>query len=343
MAQAFISYSRKDIDFVRRLATDLQNSGIDVWWDLSGIQGSDIWERKIEEGLNTSQYLIIVLTPDSLASRWVRREYLTADNKGLRIIPLALKPHGDVPLTLRDIQPIDAIHRNYEDVLCELLRVMGIQPRPASEKKPSGQSAEKQTPKKAAPPKTVPQNRDLTPPPAVKSKRTVGSNPMSMLERALQRPGKPAGQQTDTSLPKAGTPPAGSSKSILATFKSKITAMPRATAPKATTPSGPAQPTILTTREILKITVRGLAPDSYMACPVCGIEVKAKGLIRHYDKHEDPSANTGVAVQSSPLSLREQVKLMAKSSKPDAFIECPVCHLPVKAKSLVLHYDRNHL
>ena len=124
MTQVFISYSRSDMEFVRRLAADLQRAGLDVWWDLSDIQGSDVWERKIEEGLGSSQYFIVILTPASLESRWVRREYLSADKKELKIIPLRLKPSNEVPLTLRDIQPIDAVDRPYADVLFEVLRIV---------------------------------------------------------------------------------------------------------------------------------------------------------------------------------------------------------------------------
>ena len=124
MTQVFISYSRNDMEFVQHLAGDLQRTGLDVWWDLSDIQGSDVWERKIEEGLRSSQYFIVVLTPASLESRWVRREYLSADNKSLKIIPLKLKTCNEMPLTLRDIQPIDAINRPYADVLSEVLRIV---------------------------------------------------------------------------------------------------------------------------------------------------------------------------------------------------------------------------
>lgn len=124
MTQVFISYSRTDKEFVQRLAADLERAGIDVWWDLTDIQGSDVWERKIDEGLRTSQYFIVVLTPASLESRWVRREYLSADNSGVRIIPLKLKPYEKVPLTLRDIQPIDAIDQRYENVLSDVFMVL---------------------------------------------------------------------------------------------------------------------------------------------------------------------------------------------------------------------------
>ena len=124
MTSVFISYSRADIDFVQQLAGDLHQAGLDVWWDLSDIRGSDVWEHKIQDGLKSSKYFIIVLTPDSLASRWVRREYLSADSRGLTIIPLRLKEYEELPLTLRDLQPVNAVNRPYEDTLAEILTIL---------------------------------------------------------------------------------------------------------------------------------------------------------------------------------------------------------------------------
>jgi hypothetical protein len=39
MTQVFISYSRRDLDFVEGLAADLGAAGLDVWYDLSGLEG----------------------------------------------------------------------------------------------------------------------------------------------------------------------------------------------------------------------------------------------------------------------------------------------------------------
>lgn len=38
MTQVFISYSRKDLVFVERLAKDLKAAGLGVWYDLSGLE-----------------------------------------------------------------------------------------------------------------------------------------------------------------------------------------------------------------------------------------------------------------------------------------------------------------
>ena len=40
----FISYLRKDTEFVRRLASDLEQTGYDSWWDVANIRGGQEWE-----------------------------------------------------------------------------------------------------------------------------------------------------------------------------------------------------------------------------------------------------------------------------------------------------------
>jgi hypothetical protein len=47
MSQVFISYSRQDIRFVRQLAQNLEETGLNVWWDTSDLLGEDAWARSI--------------------------------------------------------------------------------------------------------------------------------------------------------------------------------------------------------------------------------------------------------------------------------------------------------
>src|SRR6185436_8672478 len=88
MAQVFISYSRKDLSFVDKLAADLKNAGVDVWYDVSGIGGGSRWRSEIENALRSSQYVIVVLSPDAVTSEWVEREILFSSNLKRKIIPL---------------------------------------------------------------------------------------------------------------------------------------------------------------------------------------------------------------------------------------------------------------
>jgi hypothetical protein len=90
--QVFISYSRKDLAFVEQLADDLKKAGVDVWYDVSGIRGGTRWRVEIENAVRNSQCTIVVLSPDSIASEWVDREFLFASNLKRKIIPLYYRP-----------------------------------------------------------------------------------------------------------------------------------------------------------------------------------------------------------------------------------------------------------
>src|SRR5215203_2496287 len=75
MKNVFISYSRKDIDFARKLAADLEKAGYDVWWDITDLRGGDDWVSTLPAAIAAADFFIILLTPNSVASEWVRKEY----------------------------------------------------------------------------------------------------------------------------------------------------------------------------------------------------------------------------------------------------------------------------
>lgn len=106
MQQVFISYSRKDIDFARHLAKDLEKAGFEVWWDISDIKGGDEWLRVIPAGIESSQYFIILLSPDSVLSEWVEKEYLHALKMRKKIVPVMISP-CTVPFALANINYLD--------------------------------------------------------------------------------------------------------------------------------------------------------------------------------------------------------------------------------------------
>lgn len=123
MAKVFISYSRKDTDFVRKLAGDLEKAGYDVWWDLSDLRGGDDWVNTIPAAIASSQYVIVVLTPDATESEWVRKEYTQALSLRRKIIPILLKP-GNVPFALNTINFVNFTSGEYEDRFKELLSAL---------------------------------------------------------------------------------------------------------------------------------------------------------------------------------------------------------------------------
>jgi hypothetical protein len=129
MAQIFISYSRKDIDFVRKLAGDLEKAGYDVWWDLTDLRGGDDWVKTIPAAIASSQYIIVVLTPDAAESEWVRKEYTQALSLRKKIIPILLKP-GNVPFALNTINFVNFTSGEYADRFKELLSAVDFTGQP---------------------------------------------------------------------------------------------------------------------------------------------------------------------------------------------------------------------
>ena len=124
MAQIFISYSRKDIGFVRKLAGDLEKAGYDVWWDLTDLRGGDDWLRVIPAAIESSEHFIVVLSPSSAISDWVKKEYTQALSLRKKIIPLMLA-RATVPFALNTINYVDFTSDDYAASLQSLLDALG--------------------------------------------------------------------------------------------------------------------------------------------------------------------------------------------------------------------------
>ncbi len=106
--RAFISYSRQDSEFVNVLAQDLRNNGIDLWIDFEGLTpGTPDWEAAVREAIAESFAVLLIATPNSRKSSYVRSELLLAESKGLPMY--ALWSGGEnwidsVPMSLAHIQ-----------------------------------------------------------------------------------------------------------------------------------------------------------------------------------------------------------------------------------------------
>jgi WD40 repeat protein len=91
MAKVFISYSRKDIDFAKRLTGELQKSELDFWIDWEGIPPTVDWWREIEKGIEESDAFLFLISPDSSNSEVCRQEIEYAAKNGKRLIPIVVQ------------------------------------------------------------------------------------------------------------------------------------------------------------------------------------------------------------------------------------------------------------
>src|SRR5947208_5079277 len=108
----FISYSRTDTAFVDRLEADLQARNFRTWVDRGRLEGGEEWLDVIENAIKKCQVLLVVLTPEAVKSKFVRKEYRYAEHKGKFVIPLQYRP-CEVPMDLNDIHRIN-FETNYE-------------------------------------------------------------------------------------------------------------------------------------------------------------------------------------------------------------------------------------
>ena len=127
--QVFISYSRKDTKLARRLATDLENAGFEAWWDISDLKGGDDWVRVIPAAIAASKFFVVLLSPDSIQSEWVSKEYTYALINRMKIVPAMIRPCS-VPFALNTINYVNFITDDYETGFNNLLVALGSLPLP---------------------------------------------------------------------------------------------------------------------------------------------------------------------------------------------------------------------
>src|SRR5438445_9845887 len=97
MPDVFISYSRKDKEFVRELHRALTEQKRDVWVDFEDIPIASDWRSEIYQGIESADTFIFVITPDSVNSKICEEEVTHAIWCEKRIVPL-LRREADTTL-----------------------------------------------------------------------------------------------------------------------------------------------------------------------------------------------------------------------------------------------------
>lgn len=88
MSDVFISYSRKDKDFVQQLHAALAKQNRDVWVDWEDIPLTADWWKEIQAGIDAAQSFVFVISPDSAQSKICYDEIAYAASASKRIVPL---------------------------------------------------------------------------------------------------------------------------------------------------------------------------------------------------------------------------------------------------------------
>lgn len=73
--KVFLSHSSPDKALARRLARDLQSAQVEVWLDQWQIGVGESFEQRIAQGLANTDFVVVLLTRQAVASEWVSREW----------------------------------------------------------------------------------------------------------------------------------------------------------------------------------------------------------------------------------------------------------------------------
>jgi predicted component of type VI protein secretion system len=91
----FISYSREDRTAARHFAECFEKEGFSVWWD-AALHSGETFDEVIETELKAARAVVVLWSPRSVASRWVRAEATMADRRN-KLAPAIIEP-CDLPI-----------------------------------------------------------------------------------------------------------------------------------------------------------------------------------------------------------------------------------------------------
>ena len=98
-----------------KLACTLRLQGILVWYSNTNVRGTQQWHDEISDALQRCDWLVLVLSPDAVASMWVKRELvysLQHDRFDGKIVPILYRSclFNDLSWTLPQLQMVDFLN-----------------------------------------------------------------------------------------------------------------------------------------------------------------------------------------------------------------------------------------
>ena len=107
MTDIFLSYKREDRTRASLIVAALRKSGRTVWWD-EGSTPRQAWDATIEQEIAAAASVIVLWSPRSVTSDWVRSEAHYAQNHS-KLVPVLIEP-CTVPLAFMLKLAVDLSH-----------------------------------------------------------------------------------------------------------------------------------------------------------------------------------------------------------------------------------------
>mmetsp|Transcript_7816 Transcript_7816/g.13189 ORF Transcript_7816/g.13189 Transcript_7816/m.13189 type:complete len:1304 (-) Transcript_7816:609-4520(-) len=99
----FLSYCRRNTEYVHLLADELKKRGVELWVDWKDIPPGSNWRDEIQRGIDDSENVVFVLSPDWVNSHECSVELQLAVERHKRLIPVLHMPCENVPSELASL------------------------------------------------------------------------------------------------------------------------------------------------------------------------------------------------------------------------------------------------
>lgn len=185
----FISYSREDRAAARHFADSFVREGFSVWWD-AVLRSGETFDEVIERELKAAKAVVVLWSPRSVASRWVRAEATLADRSNKLVPAIIEKCNLPIIFELTHAAELsdwtgDTADSRWQTLASDLRRLVGEKEEEAS----------RLTAEAAAEPVIAP----VSPPPASAARNGAGVKPsptgteelVSSLARIGDKPARP--------------------------------------------------------------------------------------------------------------------------------------------------------
>ena len=109
--QVFVSYSQSDEAFAKALSAELVGRGFSVWRGEEEILPGDNLHLRIGDALAKSKAMVVLISPESMSSPFVRSEIeyaLGNPNYEGRLFPVEVRPTKEIPWILRSMKSFTA-------------------------------------------------------------------------------------------------------------------------------------------------------------------------------------------------------------------------------------------
>lgn len=129
--QVFLSYASNDKGVARKIVDKLHESGVQVRFDLYELKAADSLIAAIQNAISASDYLIVLLSPNSVDSVWVQEELNIALARELTTRDITLLPvviaDCEIPPALASRKYLD-LRFNFDQGINQLVEQIGLAP-----------------------------------------------------------------------------------------------------------------------------------------------------------------------------------------------------------------------